>query len=113
LPAPESPVASLPPAGRGPSGPGGTDKLAARAVYKPLPDIPEALRRRNIEVVAMARFRVGADGGAEVDLVEPTSEPDLNRALLESLRRWRFFPAMQDGKPVASTIDIRIPISVR
>jgi protein TonB len=61
----------------------------------------------------MARFRVGADGGAEVELVEPTSDPDLNRVLLESLRRWRFFPAMQGGKPVASTIDIRIPISVR
>jgi protein TonB len=113
LPAPEGPVASLPPAGRGPSGPGGTDKLAARAVYKPLPEIPEALRRRSIEVVAMARFRVGADGDAEVELVESTADPDLNRALLESLRRWRFFPAMQDGKPVASTIDIRIPISVR
>jgi hypothetical protein len=29
------------------------------------------------------------------------------------LRRWRFFPAMQDGQPVAAAIEIRIPISVR
>jgi outer membrane biosynthesis protein TonB len=33
--------------------------------------------------------------------------------LLEALRRWRFFPGMQDGKPVASTVDIRVPISVK
>jgi len=26
---------------------------------------------------------------------------------------WRFFPALQDDKPVASTIEIRIPISVK
>jgi protein TonB len=87
--------------------------MGARAIYQPLPEIPEALRHQNIQVVAVARFRVAATGSAQVDLVEPTGDPDLNRALLESLKRWRFFPAMQDGRPVASTIDIRIPISVR
>lgn len=87
--------------------------MGARAIYQPLPEIPETLRYRNIDVVAVARFRVAASGAAQVDLVEPTSDPDLNRALIDSLKRWRFFPAMQDGKPVASTVDIRIPISVR
>ena len=87
--------------------------MGARALYKPMPEIPDALRRRNIEMVAMARFSVAADGSAQVALIEPTSDPDLNRALLDSLKRWKFFPAMQDGKPVASNIDIRIPISVK
>ena len=87
--------------------------MGARALYKPMPEIPDALRRRNIEIVAMARFSVAADGSTQVALIEPTSDPDLNRALLDSLRRWKFFPAMQDGKPVASKIDIRIPISVK
>ena len=73
----------------------------------------KALRHRNIEMVAVARFQVAADGAAQVALIEPTSDPDLNRALLDSLKRWRFFPGMQDGKPVASTVEIRIPISVR
>ena len=87
--------------------------MGARAIFKPLPELPDALRHRNIEVVAVARFRVDATGSAQVELIEPTSDPDLNRALVESLRRWRFFPAMQDGKPVASNVDIRIPISVK
>ncbi len=63
--------------------------------------------------MAVARFRVAADGSAEVDLIEPTPDPQLNRALLESLRRWRFFPAMENGKAAPSSLDIRIPISVR
>jgi protein TonB len=87
--------------------------MGARALYKPMPELPDALRRRNMEMVAVARFSVAADGSARVALIEPTSDPDLNLALLDSLKRWKFFPAMQDGKPVASNIDIRIPISVK
>jgi periplasmic protein TonB len=97
--------------GGAPSGAGGT--IGARAIYKPLPEIPEALRHRTLEVVAVARFKVDANGTAQVELIEPTSDPDLNRALVESLRRWRFSPSKQDGKPVPSTIDLRIPISVK
>jgi protein TonB len=91
----------------------GGGNTGARAISQPLPEIPEALRHRSIEIIAVARFKVAANGSAQVELTGPTADADLNRALLESLRRWRFFPAMQDGKPVASTVEIRIPISVR
>jgi len=87
--------------------------MGARALYQPLPEIPEDLRRRAIDLVAVARFHVSANGSAEVELIEPTPDPNLNRALMETLRKWRFFPAMEAGKPVASVVDIRIPISVR
>ena len=93
--------------------PPGGGQMGARAIFKPLPDIPDSLRRRSIDLVALARFKVAADGSAQVDLIEPTSDPDLNRALLDSLKRWRFFPAMQNGKPVASSVDIRIPVSIK
>ncbi len=113
-PSTQVPLTALPPS-RGPQDgtPGGTDSMSARAIYKPMPEIPEALRRRTIDLVAVARFRVDATGRAQVELVEPTLDPDLNRALLESLKRWRFFPATQAGRPVASTIDVRIPVSVK
>jgi protein TonB len=113
-PATQVPLTALPPS-RGPQDaiPGGTDSMSARAIYKPMPEIPEALRRRTIDLVAVARFRVDATGRAQVELVEPTPDPDLNRALLESLKRWRFFPATQAGRPIASTIDVRIPVSVK
>lgn len=110
----QAPLTTRPPS-RAPrdTPPGGTDSMSARAIYKPMPEIPEALRRRTIELVAVARFRVDAGGRAQVELIEPTPDPDLNLAILESLRRWRFFPATQAGRPVASTIDVRIPVSVK
>jgi protein TonB len=87
--------------------------MGARAIYQPVPEIPEELRRRAIDLVAVARFRVAANGSAQMELIQPTPDPALNRTLLETLTKWRFFPAMEQGKPVASTIDIRIPITVR
>ena len=109
----QAPVAAVPP-DRGPQGPpSGTDTMSARAIYKPMPEIPDSLRRRTVDLVAVARFRVTVDGSAQVELTQPTGDPDLNRALVETLKRWRFFPAMQSGKPILSTIDIRIPISVK
>jgi protein TonB len=85
----------------------------ARAVYQPLPEVPEELRHRAVELVAVARFRVAPDGSAEVELMTPTPDPAFNRVLLEALRKWRFFPKIEAGKPVASAVDVRIPISVR
>ena len=87
--------------------------MSARALFRPLPEVPERLRHRDVELLAVARFRVAPDGSAQVELIEPTSEPTLNESLLATLRTWRFFPALEDGRPVVSTIDIRIPISVK
>jgi protein TonB len=102
--APAPPIASAPPSG---------GNMGARALYQPLPEIPEELRRRAIDLVAVARFHVAANGSAEVELIQPTPDAALNRALLDTLKKWRFFPAMEGGKPLASTIEVRIPISVR
>jgi protein TonB len=87
--------------------------MSARAIYQPKPEIPEAFRHAALELVAVARFHVAANGSAEVELIQPTPEPVLNRAVLDTLKKWKFFPALAEGKPVASSIDIRIPLSVR
>ena len=78
-----------------------------------MPELPDDLRHRNVEWIAVARFHIEPDGSATVELIEPTAEPRVNRLLLDALRRWRFFPAIRSGRPVASTLDLRIPISVR
>ncbi len=96
-----------------PSRPANSGNMGARALYQPMPEIPDSLRNRNIDLVAVARFRVAADGSARVELIQSTPEPTLNSALLDTLAKWRFFPAMENGHPVASIIDIRIPISVK
>jgi protein TonB len=48
-----------------------------------------------------------------VELVKPAPTPRLNRALLDSLRKWRFMPAIKNSKPVESTEEIVVKIEVR
>lgn len=87
--------------------------MGPRAIYQPVPELPPELRRHKLELVAVARFAVAADGSAQVELVTATPDLALNRVLLDTLKKWRFFPALQDGHPVASIVELRIPVSVR
>jgi periplasmic protein TonB len=113
--APPPPVAATPPAptpAPAPLAPLAPPQAAARAIYRPLPAIPDNLREQAIDVEALARFDVKADGTVSVVLVKPTPYPDLNRIILETLRTWKFFPAMDAGRPVASSQDVRIKLEV-
>ncbi len=91
----------------------GTASSGAQAIYTPLPRIPDEMRRDPLNEIAIARFEIAPDGAARVVLVKPTASPRLNYLLLEALKQWRFFPAEKDGKPVASVVDLRIPVVVR
>lgn len=85
---------------------------AARVIYQPAPVIPAELRRHALAAEARVRFTIAADGSATAELEEATPDPELNRAILEGLRRWRFFPAMRDGRPEASILRLKVPIRI-
>jgi len=91
----------------------GNDASGARAIYAPTPTIPDDLREDIFQAVAIAHFKVGPDGAVEVTLAQPTPNPRLNQILLNTLREWKFFPAMKDGIAINSEFDVRIPISVQ
>jgi protein TonB len=91
----------------------GSDNVGARAIYAPAPVIPDSLRDEPLQTVAVARFKVSYDGQVQVTLVTPTENPELNQLLLETLKQWRFFPAMKSGVAINSQFDLRIPISVQ
>ncbi len=85
---------------------------AAHSISQPLPELPDDLREQAYQTVATARFVIHADGSVDVELIKPTPNPRLNQILLEALRKWRFFPAMQAGHPVESRQDIRVHFNV-
>ena len=84
----------------------------ARVISQPMPSLPDDLREDAYQAVAFARFDIHADGTIEVELSKPTRNPRLNSLLLEALRQWRFFPAMQGGHPVESHQDVRVHFNV-
>jgi protein TonB len=100
--------------GEGSGGGGiGTDTVGARAIYSPTPVIPDDLREDVMQTEAVARFNVSFDGVSEVTLEKPTSNPRLNQVLLDTLKQWKFFPAVKNGVAIASSFEVRIPITVQ
>ncbi|PLZ02994.1 energy transducer TonB [Burkholderia sp. WAC0059] len=95
-----------------PSAGDASGNVPARALLQPLPALPDDLRDDALRAVALARFSIHADGSVDVTLIHPTQSPRLNQLLLDSLRQWRFFPAMKNGQPVESTQDIRVHVNV-
>ena len=106
-------LASVAPEGAGSGGGIGTDSIGARAIYHPVPAIPDDLRENVFQAEAVAHFTVSADGAVSVTLVKPTRNPRLNQILLATLSEWTFFPAVKDGIAINSAFDVRIPISVQ
>ena len=87
--------------------------MGARAIFRPKPEIPDDLKEEAFSSAALARFHVAADGSVEVELVRPTPDPRLNHILLETLKKWRFMPAIMNGKPVATTQDLTVNFEVK
>ena len=100
-------------AGAGSADSTGEGNASAHAIYQPLPEVPDEAREEAFSAVATARFSVHADGHCDVDLIQATRNPMLNRLLLASLKQWRFAPATQDGRHIDSTIDLRVHFNIQ
>jgi len=89
-----------------------TGTTSAYAVSKPMPEIPTEFRRLPMDVSLVVKLTVGPDGTATAELIQATPNPKLNQWLLETFRRWKFFPAIHFDQPVKSELVITVPIKI-
>ncbi|HEY0294772.1 MAG TPA: energy transducer TonB [Bordetella sp.] len=106
--APSSPSTHEAPA----ADPGASGTGPARAILQPLPALPDDLRQEAFQAVARVRLSIHPDGSVSVELLDPTRNPRLNQILLNTLAKWRFFPAMKDGHAIESSQEIRVHFNV-
>jgi TonB family protein len=81
-------------------------------VALPAPTYPRAALEQGISGKVILIVDVAADGSvaaARVERADPAGVFDASA--LETVKKWRFTPAMKDGKPIASRI--RVPIDWR
>lgn len=104
--APEPPPRTIATAPRAVTPP---EPLAGRT---PAPRYPRQALRRGEGGTVIVRVDVGPDGvPTSVSLSEGSGSPLLDRAAQDAVKRWRFRPATQDGRPTVGTV--RIPIEFR
>ncbi len=84
-----------------------------RAIVRPMPQIRDDLREVAFNSTALARCNIAVDGSAKVELIKATPNSRLNRILLDSLRKWRFMPAIKNCSPAPSIEEIVIKIEIK
>lgn len=81
----------------------------ALPINGPAPIYPAAAQRGGEQGTVLLRVEVGADGGPdEVSLARHSGSRDLDRAALEAVRGWTFEPAIRNGEPVASSVQVPV-----
>lgn len=94
--------------------------LAANAKPRPLPGFSpkppyplEAQRHREGGLVKL-KVQVSADGRAlRVDLLKRSGHRDLDRAAVNTVRTWRFAPAVRNGKAIAAVVIVPVEFKPR
>lgn len=80
----------------------------------PPPDYPDSARRRGLEGEALVEFIVLPDGTCgEVRLVECSGSPRFGEAAVSAVRKWRYRPAVRDGKAVEAVVRVRFVFRLR
>ncbi len=124
LPATETPVATTPAPANREAAPATTQRRAAPVAVRdrdarPLssnakPVYPRTALRSGVEGSVIASLNVDPRGQVtDANIVQRTGgrDRDLDRAVLSTVRDWKFEPAMHNGRAVASVV--RVPVDFR
>jgi len=78
-----------------------------RILSQPPPVYPKEARKKHIEGVVVLRADIGVDGIVQ-KLEVVSGDPVLVPAALDAVRKWRYSPALLNGKPVSVTTTLHV-----
>jgi len=79
-----------------------------RVIYQPEPEYSEEARKAKYQGTCVLWLVVGADGRPRDVKVTRSLGLGLDEKAIETVRTWKFEPAMKDGKPVAVQISVEV-----
>ena len=81
---------------------------APKAIYSPEPDYSKEAQKIKYQGSCVLKLIVGPDGKTYDIKVDRSLGDGLDGKAIEAVRRWRFQPALKDGKPVAVAISVEV-----
>lgn len=79
-----------------------------RPTFTPDPKYPSEARKKHIEGKVLMEATIGTDGAAhDVQIVKSLGH-GLDEESINALKKWKFRPAMREGKPVAVKIKVEM-----
>lgn len=86
--------------------------VPAEVLSSPQPVITAEMLEQGIKASCTAKFAIAASGKHQVELISSTGSGEVDEMTLQTLRTWRFRPAVLSGEPVSSVRKIRIEFEV-
>ena len=110
-----SPVTPLPDVGKIPSGvfTVGNGVSAPVVLYHPDPPYTDAARKAKVSGDVVVWMIIASDGLVQDAGIARSLRPDLDESALQTLKTWRFQPAVKDGNPVAVKLDTIVSFRLR
>jgi len=82
--------------------------LAPKLIFDPEPEYSEEARKAKYQGTCVLSVIVGPDGMAHDIKVTNTLGLGLDEKAIEAVKKWRFEPAVKDGKPVNVLISVQV-----
>lgn len=79
-----------------------------KPIYTPDPAYSVAARRDRVQGIVVVQLNLDADGIPHDMKVVRSLRPDLDDKAIQAVGKWRFHPAMKDGKPIAVSIKVEV-----
>jgi TonB family protein len=80
----------------------------AKATYQPNPEYSDRAARKKIQGDVRLSIVVTAEGTVRDPQVTRSLDKDLDRNAVECVKKWKFEPAIKDGKPVATHVAVEV-----
>ena len=85
-----------------PDGTAATRNEDARATFKPDVELSTDLKRRQFKARVLVEVEVSATGDSTTTLIGGSGDGEVDKAVLSTLRRWKWVPGYRDGKEVTT-----------
>jgi TonB family protein len=79
-----------------------------RVIYSPVPDFTEAARKAKVNGDVALVLDIGEDGLVKRVCVISASRDDLGLSAVNTVRTWRFNPALHEGAPIPYTLTTEV-----
>ena len=74
----------------------------ATATHQENPELPDNLKSQSFKSFVRVKVNIAADGSFDVVLRTSSGNDDVDKLVLDALKRWKWKPALKDGDPVDS-----------
>lgn len=89
-----------------------SSRIEAKILDAPTPEIPGEFQSEAFKSAVTARFQIGADARVAVQLLDSSGNEEIDRLVLNTLKKWKFQPATVDDEPVPSSRRLRVELEV-